>query len=352
MKIALLNDTHFGARNDNPAFVKYFNRFYDEIFFPYIIQNDIKTLIHLGDVVDRRKFINFNTAHNFQENFWKRLWDLKIDTHIILGNHDTYYKNTNKVNFTHLIKTFDGANEPWIYEKPATVNFDGLDILLLPWICPETEEESIYEIDNSHAEVCMGHLEIKGFEMHKGHFQEVGLEMDQFKRFDKVLSGHYHRKSDNGTIYYLGTQYEITWSDYQCPKGFHIFDTDTRELTRVPNPLIMFKKIIYNDTKQSYTNMDIQEYKDCHIKVIVEEKTDAVQFGEFIDRLHNEINTHEVNVIEDSYNINATADINIADQGEDTLTFLHNYINSLDTELDKGKMNSIMKDLYQEVQDK
>ena len=352
MKIALLNDTHFGARNDNPAFVKYFNRFYDEIFFPYIIQNDIKTLIHLGDVVDRRKFINFNTAHNFQENFWKRLWDLKIDTHIILGNHDTYYKNTNKVNFTHLIKTFDGANEPWIYEKPATVNFDGLDILLLPWICPETEEESIYEIDNSHAEVAMGHLEIKGFEMHKGHFQEVGLEMDQFRRFDKVLSGHYHRKSDNGTIYYLGTQYEITWSDYQCPKGFHIFDTDTRELTRVPNPLIMFKKIIYNDTKQSYTNMDIQEYKDCHIKVIVEEKTDAVQFGEFIDRLHNEINTHEVNVIEDSYNINATADINIADQGEDTLTFLHNYINSLDTELDKGKMNSIMKDLYQEVQDK
>ena len=352
MKIALLNDTHFGARNDNPAFVKYFNRFYDEIFFPYIIQHDIKTLIHLGDVVDRRKFINFNTAHNFQENFWKRLWDLKIDTHIILGNHDTYYKNTNKVNFTHLIKTFDGENEPWIYDKPATVNFDGLDILLLPWICPETEEESIYEIDNSHAEVCMGHLEIKGFEMHKGHFQEVGLEMDQFKRFDKVLSGHYHRKSDNGTIYYLGTQYEITWSDYQCPKGFHIFDTDTRELTRVPNPLIMFKKIIYNDTKQSYTNMDIQEYKDCHIKVIVEEKTDAVQFGEFIDRLHNEINTHEVNVIEDSYNINATADINIADQGEDTLTFLHNYINSLDTELDKGKMNSIMKDLYQEVQDK
>ena len=352
MKIALLNDTHFGARNDNPAFVKYFNRFYDEIFFPYIIQHDIKTLIHLGDVVDRRKFINFNTAHNFQENFWKRLWDLKIDTHIILGNHDTYYKNTNKVNFTHLIKTFDGENEPWIYDKPATVNFDGLDILLLPWICPETEEESIYEIDNSHAEVCMGHLEIKGFEMHKGHFQEVGLEMDQFRRFDKVLSGHYHRKSDNGTIYYLGTQYEITWSDYQCPKGFHIFDTDTRELTRISNPLTMFEKIIYNDTKQSYTNMDIQEYKDCHIKVIVEEKTDAVQFGEFIDRLHNEINTHEVNVIEDSYNINATADINIADQGEDTLTFLHNYINSLDTELDKGKMNSIMKDLYQEVQDK
>ena len=69
MKIALLNDTHFGCRNDSPAFIKYQNRFYDELFFPYLIENKIDTLIHLGDVVDRRKFINFNTAHNFQPLF-------------------------------------------------------------------------------------------------------------------------------------------------------------------------------------------------------------------------------------------------------------------------------------------
>lgn len=353
MKIALLNDTHFGARSDSPAFIKYFNRFYDEIFFPYLEENNITTLIHLGDVVDRRKFINFNTAHNFQNKFWKRLWDMKIDTHIILGNHDTYYKNTNSINsMQQLITTFDGVNEPFIYEKPKTVEFDGLPILFIPWICPENEEESLKAISESQAQICMGHLEVKGFEMHKGHFQEHGLEMDLFKRFEKVYSGHYHRKSDNGTIFYLGTQYEITWSDYQCPKGFHIFDTDTRELTRIPNPINMFKKIIYNDKKNSYSNMDISEYEDCFIKVIVEEKTDVNQFGDFIDRLHNDIHTNEVNVIEDSYNINSTADVNIVDQGEDTLSFLQNYINSLDTELDKNKMNSIVKDLYSEVQDK
>ena len=98
MKIALLNDTHFGCRNDSPAFMNYHNRFYDEIFFPYIEKNNIKTLVHLGDVVDRRKFINHNTAHNFREKFWDKIHDLKIDTHIIIGNHDTYYKNTNEVN--------------------------------------------------------------------------------------------------------------------------------------------------------------------------------------------------------------------------------------------------------------
>ena len=159
MKIALLNDTHFGARSDSPAFIKYFNRFYDEIFFPYLEENNITTLIHLGDVVDRRKFINFNTAHNFQNKFWKRLWDMKIDTHIILGNHDTYYKNTNSINsMQQLITTFDGVNEPFIYEKPKTVEFDGLPILFIPWICPENEEESLKTISESQSQICMGHL--------------------------------------------------------------------------------------------------------------------------------------------------------------------------------------------------
>ena len=36
MKIALLNDTHFGARNDSNIFDEYFYKFYDNIFFPYL----------------------------------------------------------------------------------------------------------------------------------------------------------------------------------------------------------------------------------------------------------------------------------------------------------------------------
>ncbi len=93
----------------------------------------------------------------------------------------------------------------------------------------------------------MGHLEIKGFEMHNGHMNEHGTEKSVFKRFEKVMSGHFHKKSDDGHIYYLGTQYEMTWSDYKCPKGFHIFDTQTRELSRIENDNTIFKKIIYND---------------------------------------------------------------------------------------------------------
>ena len=346
MKIALLNDTHFGCRNDSPAFMQYQNRFYEELFFPYLIENNIKTLIHLGDVVDRRKFINHNTAHNFKHKFWNRLDELNIDTHVLLGNHDTYYKNTNEINAMDNLSLSKDIN---LYRKPATINFDGLDILFIPWIADDIMEESLHTIDSSQAEFVMGHLEIKGFEMHKGYFNEHGLEKNIFHRFEKVISGHFHKKSDDGQIFYLGAQYEMTWSDYMCPKGFHIFDTETRELTRIPNPLRMHKKIIYDDTKENYNTKKIEDYQDSFVKLYISNKTDEDMYNNFLNRLHTEINLHELNIIEDTFDISASVPENILEQGEDTLTFLGNYIDSVDTKLDKQKLKKFAEGLYTEA---
>ena len=346
MKIALLNDTHFGCRNDSPAFMKYQNRFYEELFFPYLVDNNITTLIHLGDVVDRRKFINHNTAYNFKHKFWNRLDELNIDTHILLGNHDTYYKNTNEIN---AMDNLSLSKDIKIYRKPETINFDGLDILFVPWIADDIMEESLHTIDSSQAEFVMGHLEIKGFEMHKGYFNEHGLEKNIFHRFEKVISGHFHKKSDDGQIYYLGAQYEITWSDYMCPKGFHIFDTDTRELTRIPNPLRIHKKIIYDDEENNYNQMNIEEYQNCFVKLYISKKSDEDMYNAFINRLHTEINVHELNIIEDTFDIQSSVPENILEQGEDTLTFLGNYIDQVDTKLDKQKLKTFAEGLYTEA---
>ena len=353
MKIALLNDTHFGVRNDSPAFRDYQIKFYDEVFFPYLIENNITNLIHLGDVTDRRKFINFQTSSVFREKFWKRLWEMKIDTHIIIGNHDTYFKNTNKVNSVEeLCTTFDGVNEPFIYTGPKEVEIGGCRMLFLPWICDDNYEDSIYAIDNSTADICFGHLEVKGFEMQKGLFNEHGLEPTQFKRFEKVMSGHFHKKSDDGRIYYLGSQYEMTWSDYKDPKGFHIFDTETRELTRVPNPLRMFKKIVYNDTKEDYLTKDLSEFENKIVKVFVANRTNEDMFNSLIDRLQNKINVHEVNVIEDvQSDMASSVREDILDQGEDTITFLNNYVDQIQTDLNKQKLKEFIKETYVEAND-
>lgn len=347
MKIALLNDTHWGARNDSPAFVNYFNRFYDEVFFPYLQENNINTLIHLGDVVDRRKFINHNTAYNFKLKFWDKTEQLKIDTHILLGNHDTYYKNTNTVN---ALQNLNLPQNTKVYISHETVTFEGLDILFLPWICDDLVETTLHAIDNSTAQIVMGHLEIKGFEMHKGHLNEQGLEKDLFKRFEKVLSGHFHKKSDDGHIYYLGSPYEITWSDYKCPKGFHIFDTQTRELTRIPNPLRVHKKLIYNDKTEDYNKKNLKDFENTFVKLFISNKTDTDMFDKFVEKFHNEINVHELNIIEDlSSDITSSVKEDILEQGEDTLTFLGNYIDQIDTTLDRNKLKKFVKELYVEA---
>jgi hypothetical protein len=347
MKIALLNDTHWGARNDSPSFINYFNKFYDEVFFPYLQENNISTLIHLGDVVDRRKFINHNTAYNFKLKFWDKIEQLKLDTHILLGNHDTYYKNTNTVN---ALQNLNLPKNTKIYTSHDTVSFDGLEILFLPWICDDLVESSLHTIDNSTAQIVMGHLEIKGFEMHKGHLNEQGLDKSLFKRFEKVISGHFHKKSDDGHIYYLGAPYEITWSDYKCPKGFHIFDTQTRELTRIPNPLRIHKKLVYNDKAEDYNKKNLKDFENTFVKLFISNKTDTDIFDKFVEKFHSEINVHELNIIEDlSSDITSSVREDILEQGEDTLTFLGNYIDQIETTLDKTKLKTFAKELYMEA---
>ena len=309
-------------------------------------ENNIDTLIHLGDVVDRRKFINHNTAHNFKKVFFNKLDELNIDTHIIIGNHDTYYKNTNEVNALQNLDINKGAK---LYTKTTEVEFDGLPILFIPWICDDNETDSVEKIKNSTSSIAMGHLEVKGFEMHNGHYNEHGQEKAMFKRFEKVLSGHFHKKSDDGQIYYLGTQYEMTWSDYMCPKGFHIFDTQTRELTRIPNPIRMFKKIVYNDKENNYDNFDLQEYNECFVKLFVSNKSDNDMYDRLLDRIYNEIDVHAIDVIEDMSDVNVTVRSDILEQGEDTLTFLGNYIDQVNTDLDKQKLKTFAKELYSEA---
>ena len=346
MKIAILNDTHFGVRNDSPAFMKYQNKFYNEIFFPYLKEHNIGTLVHLGDVVDRRKFINHNTAHNFKKVFWDKLDDMVIDTHVLIGNHDTYYKNTNDVN---ALQNLDISKNAKLYTSSKTVEFDGLPILFIPWICDDNHDDSIFQIDNTNAIIAMGHLEIKGFEMMAGHFNDHGQDKAQFTKFEKVLSGHFHKKSDDGRIFYLGCQYQMTWSDYGETKGFHIFDTETREITKVDNPFPMFEKIYYNDKETDYTTLDLSKYNNKYIKLFVTNKTDENMYNMFIDNLFNKINVYELNIVEDNSDMNASVRDDILEQGEDTLTYLGNYIDQVETDVNKQKLKEFAKELYVEA---
>ncbi len=349
MKIAIVTDTHFGARNDNQNFNEYFYKFYENIFFPTLKQRGITTCVHMGDVVDRRKFISYRIANDFRKRFIAKFQQDAIDLHIIIGNHDTYYKNTNDVNS---MEELVGQDRFKIYTNPEVVEFDGVPIQFIPWINSGNYDESMAALSRSPAQIAMGHLEIDGFEMHKGgHRHEGSYNAEMFRRFDIVMSGHFHHKSDDGHVYYLGTPYEIYWNDWQDPKGFHIFDTETRELERIVNPYTLFEKIYYDDTSIDYSEHDFDKYKEKYVKLIVVNKKDLYVFDQFVDKLLK-ADAHEVKIIEDFSDLDAeNVSDDIVENTEDTMTLLSKYIDELDVDLEKDRLKNKMRELYTEAQD-
>lgn len=346
MKLALLTDTHWGVRGDNPFFLDLNKKFLDNTFFPKLKELNIKTCIHLGDLVDRRKYVNILTANRVRNDFLKPLNDELIETHIIAGNHDCYFKNTNKIN---ALQELVGSayNHINIYDSPETLEFDGVSIDLIPWICEDNYKETMDHIANSKAQICMGHLEIEKFPMYKGIPSEHGMSASVFEKYDMAMSGHYHTRSHAKNIWYLGSHGEFTWSDHNDPKGFHIFDTNTRELTFIENPYRVFKKIFYDDTKEL---PDITEdLSSSIIKVVISSKEDPYKFDKFIEVIEKQ-NPIELQIVEDHLNLHLENETNIIDEAESTLDIFKKYIGKLElSPTMKEPLEKLMVDLYIEA---
>jgi len=344
MKIAIINDTHFGARGDSQLFFNYFMKFFDKVFFPYIKENNIKTVIHAGDLMDRRKFVNFNILNQIRTRFMDRLRDDNVEMHCILGNHDVYYRNTNVINS---VRELFG-NDLILYEEPAVVNFDGLDIALLPWVNKENYDESINFIDSAAAPILIGHLELYGYDVIRGVKYNEGMDAKLFSRYEQVLTGHFHCRQEHGNIYYLGTQYQITFADLNETKGFHVYDTDTRELEFIPNPYKMFHSITYNDEDGPVdsTNFSCEHLKDSYIKLFVEDKQHPYSFERFMDKLYD-CGVAKITIVEEIIDSDWTKE-EIVDIAQDTVTLINNEIDSIEEVKDKARMKRIIKDLYME----
>jgi DNA repair exonuclease SbcCD nuclease subunit len=179
-----------------------------------------------------------------------------------------------------------------------------------------------------------------------------GIERKHFKRFERVFSGHFHKQQDDGHVRYLGAPYEITWHDYNSKKGFHILDTETRELEFYQNPNRLFKKIYYDDGQSDeMLNYDITPYEGCYVKIFVIQKSDFYTFDRFIDRCYNDGNFYELKIVEDFSDLDPN---NIADQSmedvEDTMTLLDRYVEEIDSvAINKNKLKRILKNLYVEA---
>lgn len=349
MKVAIITDTHSGAGNDSQTMNEYFLRFYEEVFFPYLKANDIKNVIHLGDVFDRRKYINFSTLHSWHKRVFAPLNEMCERVDILIGNHDTYYKNTNAINSVEsLLSIYDSFK---FYASPTQVEVDNLSVLYLPWICEDNQEQSLKMVEESSAKLCMGHLELIGFEMHAGHLNvDKGFRGELFDKFYMTLSGHFHCKSSRGGIHYLGSPYPMMWGDYGSTRGFHVLDTETLELTFVENPIQIYHKIYYNDSTETFDALmsrDLSKLSGMFVKVIVQKKNNPYWFDQFLDNIQKS-NPCDVSVIEASLE-ELTNEDETFDETKDTLTILKECVDSLEITTHKNQLNDLLRDLYIEA---
>lgn len=349
-KIVLITDTHHGYKNSSEHFANYFKRFYDNVFFPYVKEHNIKYLIHCGDIVDRRKYIAFQAAGRMRQDFIEPANALGLEQHYIIGNHDVPFRNTNAFNSMSEMYHNTKYNLKY-YENATEIEIDGIPILLVPWINSENIESTFQLMDTTKAQILFGHLELQGFQMYRGSVNYDGLEANLFSKFDIVCTGHFHHKSTGGNINYLGAPYEMTWGDFKDPRGFHVFDTDTRELTFIPNPYRMFHKLYYNDLDKTLDEVlpeNLDDIKDCVVKVIIINKTNPMFFEQYMDRIER-IGVAELQIVEDHKNLDVS-DGDVVAELEDTITVMNSYVNKLEiTDKDKKNLDNLFRHLYQEV---
>lgn len=348
MKVAIITDQHFGARNDSPLFLDYYEKFYTETFFPEIKKANVSAVLILGDTFDRRKYMNFYTLNRAKKMFFDPLSEMNIQTFILAGNHDTYFKNTNEVNSVDLLLNeykFD------IIDDPKTISVGKTPIAMMPWICAENYDESMKVLKETKAEICMGHFEIAGFAMHRGMPSQEGLDRGTFRKFSHTFSGHYHHKSNADDIFYLGNPYQLTWQDYGDSRGFHIFDLDSHSLEFVVNPNVMFHRIVYDDkaeTIKEITEKKLEQYTNTYVKVVVVNKTNPYLFDKFMNNLYN-VNPADITIAEDFTDLTEGLEDDMVDQAEDTLTILNKFVDSVKEEnIDNNRLKTLLKELYVE----
>ena len=341
MKIGIFTDTHYGAKKGSKHLHDYFELFYKNVFFPALEEHGVETVIHMGDAFDSRKSIDYQSLEWAKRVVFDPL--KKYQVHMIVGNHDCYFKNSNHVNSPELLLQ-DYSNIK-TYSSPTNTKICGIDMTLIPWICSENYDETLKVIRKSKSKIAMGHLELKGFRVNK-HLvmDEHGADPKMFDKFDKVFSGHYHTRSDNGKIFYLGNPYEMYWNDVNDTRGFHIFDTETLEHTPIDNPYRLFYNIYYEDAP--YQTFDSSEYVSKIVKVIVRKKSKPKDFERFIDKLYK-IGIQDLKIVE-NFDIQENENF-VIDEEENTISILNRYIDESECDFDKNIIKGIFEELYKQA---
>ena len=287
-KILILGDIHIGARSSSKIFRQLFREYFRDKVFPLVKERKINRIISLGDFFDNRNSVSLQDIDYVLTEFIPQLESTGAHLHVLAGNHDVAFKNTNKVNSLSILRT--SKNITVVDNDLHVLETESKNFVLCPWINNENQDQLLEELkfyaDKDH--ILCGHFEFQGMRMYQNSkVCEHGLDPKDFKKFYKVISGHFHHPSSYGNVSYMGSVFHLNWQDHGDKKFIYIFDTNTDEFESIENPYSLFTEFDYHE--DDLLNMSDEDIKDfCEgqfVRVVIDKDYKRVELKDVIHKI-------------------------------------------------------------------
>jgi len=336
-KVAICGDIHLGIRKNSEIMLESQLRFFNNQMFPYLREHDIKNIVVLGDVFDTRPAINtkiYNEAYDLFNNDFQYT--------VLVGNHDCYGNSNLKIHSLKILRKFSNVT---VIESMRDIPLFDRRVLFVPWIFDN--EKFLEDMNKSTAEVCFGHFDVATFSM-GGKLSESSLTIQDFSKFKKVFSGHFHTpqvKTFGKTEFvYCGSIAQYDWGEVGQKKGFYIFDTETLEYEFIENTVsAKHIKIFYGD------EIDPSVLSNNFVKVFIKESetSDDKKFDEFTKKITDSGSASIATcIVKEETELDNT--IEISEKGQTLLELINEYVALQEKIENKEIIISLLSTIYTE----
>lgn len=182
------------------------------------------TTVWLGDMLDTKELVRGSCL-----NTWlTRFKNSKLRHYVLVGNHDWFNLECK----AHSLEPLKELPNVVVVDKPMQ---HGSYVFL-----PYTHDQQLFrqwlKDFNYEGLVHFCHADIEGFDYGNGLLSEEGLDVGDFKRLRRVISGHYHKYQELGKIIYLGTPFSHSFGESNQDKFIGLYDVHKDALELIPTP--------------------------------------------------------------------------------------------------------------------
>lgn len=364
--IGIVTDLHLGQKSFSKSVFDMQMTFFEKQFFPYLLKHNIKYVIHCGDLFHNRNIVDWYILNGVKKRFFKWFEDHGIEFHTIVGNHDSYYKSTIETNsLTETTKEFANV---FVYDEPTTKQIEKYTIHFMPWIVNEKDVKL-----PEFADVIVGHFDVAGMQLMRGVYSSEGFEIDAFKKYKLVLSGHYHIKSNQKNFYMIGTQYQTNWGDFGIDKGFYTLEDNFKMKYHQNTVSPRFVKIFYTEQNgerrlkvigesgEKFREITSEEaitvVKKNYCKLIVDTVIDHAAFESFFTSIQMRSRDGYKIELVDAKEVIESFDFEELEekilQESDTLEVIHSFVAGMTFEegITKDDVTEMFTELYREAEE-